>query len=94
MSEWISVEDRLPEGTVLAFYLNSHGKGRRVRAAYVKAFTVISNPDDDEYDCNANGETFVPEGWYEEVDNNHDFSSLFIFNGEVTHWMPLPEPPK
>ena len=96
---WISVEDRLPESerAVLAFYLNSHGKGRRVRAEYIAAKTKSADDgwDSDEpadYDEQAD-EYFWPAGWYEVMDNWDDLTHMVIHEGEVTHWMPLPAPP-
>lgn len=32
-------------------------------------------------------------GWYEYQDNWDDYAYIFVNNGEVTHWMPLPPPP-
>jgi len=97
---WISVEDRLPESerAVLAFYLNRHGKGRRVRAEYIAAKTKSADDgwDSDEpadYDEQAD-EYFWPAGWYEVMDNWDDLTHMVIHEGEVTHWMPLPAPPK
>ena len=36
---------------------------------------------------------YVTEGWYECIDNWDDYSSVAVTEGEVTHWMPLPQPP-
>lgn len=33
----------------------------------------------------------VPEGWWEDVQCGDEFSQV---DAKVTHWMPLPEPPK
>lgn len=96
---WIPVSERLPESerTVLAFYLNSNGKGRRVRAEYIAAKTKSADDgwDSDEpadYDEQAD-EYFWPAGWYEVMDNWDDLTHMVIHEGEVTHWMPLPESP-
>lgn len=96
---WIPVSERLPESerTVLAFYLNSHGKGRRVRAEYIAAKTKSADDgwDSDEpadYDEQAD-EYFWPAGWYEVMDNWDDLTHMVIHEGEATHWMPLPESP-
>lgn len=96
---WIPVSERLPESerTVLAFYLNSHGKGRRVRAEYIAAKTKSADDgwDSDEpadYDEQAD-EYFWPAGWYEVMDNWDGLTHIVIHEGEVTHWMPLPESP-
>ena len=96
---WIPVSERLPESerTVLAFYLNSHGMGRRVRAEYIAAKTKSADDgwDSDEpadYDEQAD-EYFWPAGWYEVMDNWDDLTHMVIHEGEVTHWMPLPAAP-
>lgn len=96
---WIPVSERLPESerTVLAFYLNSHGKGRRVRAEYIAAKTKSADDgwDSDapaDYDEQAD-EYFWPAGWYEVMDNWDDLTHMVIHEGEVTHWMPLPAAP-
>lgn len=96
---WIPVSERLPESerTVLAFYLNSHGKGRRVRAEYIAAKTKSADDgwDSDEpadYDEQAD-EYFWPAGWYEVMDNWDCLTHMAIHEGEVTHWMPLPAAP-
>lgn len=98
-TQWISVEAQLPESerTVLAYYLNSHGKGRRVRAEYIAANTKSADDgwDSDspaDYD-EATDEYYWPAGWYEVVDNWDDLTHMVIHEGEVTHWIPLPSPP-
>jgi hypothetical protein len=98
-TQWISVEAQLPESerTVLAYYLNSHGKGRRVRAEYIAAKTKCADDgwDSDspaDYD-EATDQYYWPAGWYEVIDNWDDLTHMVIHEGEVTHWMPLPSPP-
>ena len=95
---WISVEDRLPPPNtkVLAFYTNRVGKGRRVAAERIAKFTVEASEDcwgdDADYD-EATDQYYSPEGWYECVDNWDELAYLFINEGKVTHWMPLPAAP-
>lgn len=36
----------------------------------------------------------VPEGWFEELLNHIDDYNCVAIGDPVTHWMPLPEPPK
>ena len=36
----------------------------------------------------------VPEGWFEELLNHIDDYNCVAIGDTVTHWMPLPEPPK
>ena len=95
MSEWISVKERLPNGVVLACYDFSHSKIKRIiRAQYFKKHTVEANSYDDFGEYDEETDTYyVPEGWYERIDFWDEYSSVFI-EKEITHWMPLPTPPK
>lgn len=98
--EWNLAADELPANgkPVLAYYLNSHGMGRRIRAMHVKRFTVeaedFADPDtqcceySEQDDC-----YYTAEGWYELIDNWPDYSSCAVIEGVVTHWMPLPAAP-
>ena len=96
---WISVTDALPKSgaTVLACYRNRLGKLRRIRAHWIAAKTAEANSEDwdqcSEYD-EATDTYYVTEGWYECIDNWVDYSAVAVSEGEVTHWMPLPEAPQ
>lgn len=104
MGEWISVNDRMPasgEVCLLAckvtycysgktyryvcdgFYIErwKEGAGNDV----IEDLAVEYNEETDEY--------YLCEGWYERINNWDDYSSVVI-SDTVTHWMPLPEPPK
>jgi len=62
---------------------------------YAKAKSIACNFDDEcalEYD-EERDEYFLLEGFYEVIKNWDDFTSITI-EDFVTHWMPLPEPPK
>lgn len=98
--EWSLAADELPScgKPVLAYYLNSHGMKRRIRAMHVKRFTVeaeeFADPDtqcveySEQDDC-----YYTTEGWYELIDNWPDYSSCAVIEGVITHWMPLPAAP-
>jgi hypothetical protein len=96
---WISVTDALPKSgvTVLACYRNRLGKLRRIRAHWIAAKTAEANSEDwdqcSEYD-EATDTYYVTEGWYECIDNWGDYSAVAVSEGDVTHWMPLPEAPQ
>lgn len=97
---WRRADDELPEPgvTVLACYINSHGKARRIRAEYVapKSRETIEMCDSDEQAVEYDEETdthYWQAGWYERLDNWCDYSHLVVSEGEVTHWMPLPAAP-
>ena len=95
-SMWVSVDDKLPDAgeKVLATFENSHGKRRTICGHLVPRWTIESDCDDayDEYSEEKDA-YYLREGWYENIENWGDFSSVYVCDGEVTHWMPLPKPP-
>jgi hypothetical protein len=90
---WRSVSE-LPEEDqiVIATYLNSYGKRRRVRAVYIRQYEEESDYDyDSDYEYNEENDTYyLKEGWYELIDNWDDYSSVAIVEGVVDYWMPMP----
>ena len=90
MSEWISVKDRVPEFNqkVLAFVKNKDPQGRFNRDGVYVAMLEDKVPTPD------------PEGkknfWgipgYDSEWSIYGWS--YFTEPDVTHWMPLPEPPK
>jgi len=95
-NDWISVEDDLPEKKCIATYINSMGNRRYIIASYFSKHQVESNGEDDAYDeyCEDKDCYFYCEGWYEQQDNWAEYSSIFVTEGDVTHWMPLPDDPE
>lgn len=96
MSDWRRVSDEMPPDgrTVLAYFTNGLGKGRRIRATYYGArqLPVNDDTDIDEQDYDEATDTyFCPAGWYET--NEYEDVSWRVAD-PVTHWMPLPDPPK
>lgn len=103
---WISVKDRLPENekAVLA-YAETRKESGEIRGHVVKAFYTNGKYHtedsvfewDTDYLCDRlrydpeNDQYYVPEGWWESVRYSDEFSAIDDF---VTHWMPMPEPPK
>lgn len=93
--EWVKLAENKPSGNVLVFYKNDHGRGRIVKARWVHKFSEeIDDCDELEGELDCNGYAYWPEGWYEQIDNWGDFTSVAITEGQVTHWMPLPEFPE
>ena len=54
------------------------------------AYTWNNDYIDMEYDVE-NDAYLIPEGWWESIEYGEEFSAVSDF---VTHWMPLPHPPK
>lgn len=77
-AEWISVEDRLPD-------IDPYGKGRYGGARSVRVLCACKQ---------RSGRTFAKEGYYEPCGNGKVFWRIPGSVDSVTHWMPLPEPPK
>lgn len=76
--EWISVEERLPD-------IDPHGKGRYGGQRSVRVLCACKQKG---------GKTFVKEGYYEPCGNGRVCWRIPGSIDAVTHWMPLPEPPK
>jgi hypothetical protein len=91
-AQWISVDERLPEGKCLAVYVTPSGKQRLIRAMYVKRFSIEVTEDGDTYSeyREEDDKEYLHEGWYECIDNWGEYSSCFVNEGTVTHWQPLP----
>lgn len=95
---WVSVEDEKPESEkpVLLFC-----KVRPINRKYIcvgfyaKPKSAII-PCYDDSNCEYDKETdeyYLQEGYYEIIKNWGDYSSIVI-DDFVTHWKPIPEPPK
>ena len=93
---WTSVTRAMPDTTkkVLATYLNNLGKPRIVIANWVQARTQKTQWEDEEFGISeydeSSDEFFLKEGWYECIENHEEFGMYWIYEGEVTHWAPMP----
>ncbi len=100
--EWISVNDRLPEPEteVLVMAVDNMGYATITTAMYEDGTKrtedskwVWDNYCAFEYD--EERDTYiVSEGWWEYRHYNPDDVYNNPVDDHVTHWMPLPEPPK
>lgn len=102
VQKWISVEDRLPEPEqeVIVCCESQISKYKYVCCA----FHIPENwyresskfnwfyDSCDEYD-EEQDDYVVNKGWYESIHNWDEYSTIGI-DDAVTHWMPIPEPPK
>lgn len=97
MSEWISVDDEMPKNgkKVIATYKNGLGNSRQIIAFIVGKFEEETGCDNEWFDEHPDtGKYFLPMGWYEAIDNWGEYSSVFVNEGDITHWAQLREPPK
>ena len=93
--EWISVDDRLPESNrevLIRCGYKSSGPWFTGMGIYVAKRSISCN--EQEYqgseDEDDNGDLWWPEGWYNGTPNDETYYRV----SPVTHWMPLPNPPK
>ena len=94
--KWIPATERLPETGVHVLLACKCGRGSYVcdgfhtekysmPTQFYEDIDADYNEDADEY--------YFPEGWWEVIKNWDDYSCVAI-EDNITHWMPLPEPPK
>lgn len=100
--QWISVKDRLPAVETEVLVVCDRKGFRFVCPAIYEDGTVLTKDSTwnwyemDNYGTYSeeHDDYFVPQGWWE----NRQFTPDDVYNSPVdcavTHWMPLPEPPK
>ena len=94
---WMPIESAPSAKPVLVAYRNRSDKWRIVKAVRLEQFQEECSLDQegDWFEYNEEKDAyFTPAGWYEQIDNWGDFSSVHIYEGSPSHWMPLPAPPQ
>ena len=106
VQEWIPVDERMPENeqdVIICAERRHYSNPNRFIRIVAKAFYTDGKHDtehtaytwnndyiDMEYD-EENDAYLIPDGWWESVEYGEEFSAVSDF---VTHWMPMPQPPK
>lgn len=101
--QWINVEEKLPEAEQEVRVLckaSWNPKYLYQCQAFYEPEGMLREKSDYgwDYECcseysEEDDDYFVNPGWYERIHNWDDYNAVGIAD-EVTHWMPLPEPPK
>ena len=97
MNNWISVKDRLPKPEEEVFIYTQNGT---VTTAIYEDGKMSTDDSiwcwyDLDFVYDEENDTYlIPEGWWEYRHYNPDDVYNFAVDDVVTHWMPLPEPPK
>lgn len=100
---WISVEERLPENEtpVLVSAKRKDWKGKVYNVVFTAFHTDGTTHTEDrgcEWEdcglkyCEETDDYIIPEAWWEDVRYGEEVSK--VYDTAVTHWMPLPQPPK
>lgn len=100
LGEWISVKDRLPEPETEVFIRASCNCYAVLTTAMYEDGTISTEDSawswyDLDFDYDESRDVYlIPEGWWEYCHYNPDDVYNNAVDDTVTHWMPLPEPPK
>lgn len=91
MSEWQPIATAPQNQKVIVSWLNSHGKRRTTFAVFYPAESIPMDDNTPE-ECVTEEGLNSEAGWFEIREAGE--ASDGLFNENLTHWMPLPDPPK
>lgn len=89
---WIGVKDQMPPPgkRVWVWFRNVLSNGRTTCAFYAPKHTVNADHWEDGYDEDEQGNSWVPEGWWEDPVEGEECHHI---SATVEFWMPLPTSP-
>jgi len=97
MSYWIPVSESMPEHRepVIASYINDVGKRQVVIGYWIEKWKEVIEAEElnerpAEY-FEAIDTWYLCAGWYEQQLNWGEYTSLYIEDGAITHWQPVPK---
>ena len=99
MSKWVSVKDKMPEPEIEVFILALRNGYEVLTTAMYEDGTISTDDSawnwyDLDFDYDEERDVYlIPEGWWEYRHYNPDDVYNNVVDDEVTHWLPLPEPP-
>jgi len=99
-ASWIRANERKPEHgkKVLVYVQQSNGQSPYMVVGYYwerfKEIAYAHHGEACEFEyCEKSDEFYFKEGWLEQQVNWGEFTSIYVNEGEVTHWTELPEGP-
>lgn len=101
IQEWIPVTERLPEPETEVWILAKCGNRHIItNGMYEDGSNTTEDStwwwtETDGFEYDEENDTYlIPEGWWEYKHYNGDDEYNHAIDDPVTHWMPLPTPPK
>jgi hypothetical protein len=97
VSKWIRADEEMPPALKDVQIYQRYGltgAGFQLVGKWIPAFTEEDQADGDWFDYDDDGNTWMPEGWYENQYNWNEYAAIHIPPASVTHWHYLEEPPQ
>lgn len=93
MNTYVSVKYEMPKNgaMVIATYNNKQGNRRYIIAYFVEQYSYPSYIEDEQFEyCEKDDIYYLKKGWYEQLDNWDDYTSIYVFENKVDYWMEIP----